>query len=695
MRRSPKRAVSSRRSEEPDLTALIGGGEAKPKPEKKRWIFIGGGALLLCGAAVVLILSLSGSKSTNGETVYREYTVERGDITVGQNESSSISLDRETVTYSVSTSVEEVYVKEGSSVKKGDPLMKLNADEIKIGLASYELELEQAGLEVKQAKLDQQTKLLEAEQSYKNSVQDGKLASTTENLTVEQLQLKLSNAQTALTTAQKDYEEYVELHASYPSDYAYLTRLEDRVEDYQDDVEELQSDLDDVNDLQNQIDALEQEYDLGKDVSQKLVALNNAKAALITSINNFLTSGGSLSADDIAYLTAQGIEYDPSSGSDTGNATKAETTYKASLSYYKSAKAAYDDAKTSESGATDIASKIDELKADLTEALGSYSSVSAMTAALSSLKTKLSNAQTAYSDYKEDYNSTYGNIEDEDDLATKVDTLKAQVAADELALSQAGVNLTTGATTAEQQSQLAKNEASTASTTLELTKLQLQQAVDTAQEKYDTLNAEIVELKQNIAMDGVVVAPCTGMVAEINVDGGDSFDVTYNDNLGMLMTQTLCTLTNITDVYVPITISEEDILGVSIGQKATVTMNAFEGRTFDALVDTITVESSRSGAATVSYTVNVRLEGDNTQMMYEGMSADVTLVQRSANDVLYVSTQAITNVGGVATVLKKGEDGEPVKTEVKTGFSDGRYVEILSGLSEGDVVLAESAVGRS
>lgn len=691
MRRTPKRAVSSRRSVEPDLTALIGGGETKPKPGKKRWIFIGGGALLLCGAAVVLILSLSGSKKTSGEAVYREYTVERGNITVGQNESSSISLDRETVTYSVSTSVEEIYVKEGSSVTKGDPLMKLNADEIKIGLASYELQLEQAGLEVKQAKLDQQTKLLEAEQSYKNSVQDGKLASTTENLTVEQLQLKLSNAQTALETAQKDYEEYVALHASYPSDYAYLSRLEDRVDDYQDDVDELQNDLDDVNDLQDQIDALEQEYDLGKDVSQKKVVMDNAKAALQSAAENYIASGYSLSSTDSAYLDGEDIEVS-GGGISVGNA---ETTYKAALSYYKSAKAAYDEAAESESGATDIATKIDELKADLTEALGSYSSVSTMTAALSSLKTKLSNAQTAYNDYKEDYNNTYGNIEDEDDLATKVDTLKAQVAADELALSQAGVNLTTGATTAEQQSQLAKNEASTASTTLELTKLQLQQAVDTAQEKYDTLNAEIVELKQNIAMDGVVVAPCTGMVAEINVDAGDSFDVTYNDNLGMLMTQNLCTLTNITDVYVPITISEEDILGVSIGQKATVTMNAFEGRTFDALVDTITVESSRSGAATVSYTVNVRLTGDNTQMMYEGMSADVTLVQRAANDVLYVSTQAITNVGGVATVLKKGEDGEPVKTEIKTGFSDGRYVEILSGLSEGDVVLAESAVGRS
>jgi hypothetical protein len=46
------------------------------------------------------------------------------------------------------------------------------------------------------------------------------------------------------------------------------------------------------------------------------------------------------------------------------------------------------------------------------------------------------------------------------------------------------------------------------------------------------------------------------MGASIGVEEGDSFDVTYNEDLGMLMTQTLCTLTNISDVYVPITISE-------------------------------------------------------------------------------------------------------------------------------------------
>lgn len=684
MQRSPKRNGASRRTGEADIAALLGGGETTVKPRgKKRWIFIGGGILVLAAAGAVLLLTLTGNRQASTDAAYREYTVARGDIIVGQNESSSVSLDRETVTYSVSTSVEEIYVKEGSSVKKGDPLMKLNADQIKIGLNSYELELEQAALEVQKAKLDQQTGLLKAQQSYNSSVQDGKLASTQESLTVDQLKLTLENAQRDLVSTEAEYADYVALHASYPSDYAYLERLEERVEDYQDDVDEMQDDLDTINNYENKIAALQ-------DLEDSQAA---AKASLQSKVDAYLIAGGTLSEDDKTYLDEN--EFDTDATATGSDYTAEQEEYEDALAYYKKVQTSIDDALDSGVSTIDEQIAVWQAKIDKLLDANSYASVKLMEAALTSLKTKLSNAQTAYSDYKTDYNDTYGNIEDEDDLATKVDDLKAQVESAQLALTKAGVSLSTGTTSAEQSSEIAKNEASTAQTTLELTELQLQQAVDSAQEEYDTLNTEIQELQESIALDGVVLAPCTGMVASISVEEGDSFDVTYNEDLGMLMTQTLCTLTNISDVYVPITISEEDILSVSIGQEATVTMNAFEGQTFDAEVDTITVESSRSGAATVSYTVNVRLEGDNEQLMYEGMSADVTLVQRAARDVLYINSQAVTNVGGVATVLVKGQDGEPVTTEVKTGFSDGRYVEILSGLSEGDTVLVESAVGRT
>ncbi len=543
---------------EEEILAMLGEKRERSRPKKTIWIFLAGGALL--AATAVLILVLPKEQNAQSETLYREYQVERGDIIVGQNESSSISLDREAVTFPVSSTVEEVYVKAGSSVNTGDLLMKLNADEIAAGLATYELELEQAALEVEKAKLDQQTGLLKAQQEYESSVESGKLASSQENLTVDELQLAVTNAEKAYADAQDAYEEYYRASVSFKSAKAHLENLEEEIEELKEEIEE-------------------------------------------------------------------------------------------------------------------------------EEQVASSSS-------LSDLKSELASYQEYYNEYKTEFTETYGNnVEDADDVEAQLATLAANVEKTELALAKANLALNTGSTSADQNSALAKSEASTAETTLGLKKMQLQQAVDAAQEKYNLLAAEIEDLKESIALDGLVLSPCTGMVASVNVEAGDSFDVTYNEDLGMLMEQTLCTLTDISSVYVPITISEEDILDVSIGQEANVAMNAFEGQDFEAEVDAITVESSRSGAATVSYTVNVRLKGENTQLMYEGMSADVTLVQRAAFDVLFVNVAAVTNTNGVATVQKL-VDGEQVTAEVKTGFSDGRYVEILEGLQEEDTVLAESAVGR-
>lgn len=561
-----RKAERTHKHSEDEILSLLG---EKGTTEKKgkRWLPITIAAVT--GAAVIaLILFVAVLPKLNSNkddaAVYRQYTVEKGDVTVGLTESSSLSLSREVVQFPVSSTVEEVYVVAGSSVKKDDPLMRLDVDQIKTGLASYEVELKAAELEVENAKLAQTVGTLQAKQAYQTAIQTGKLSGTQKSVTLQQLQYNLDTAQKAYDDAKEEYDKYTQLSLSYDAAKAELDKLTEAADAAQDYVTMLQ----------------------------------RATAA---------------------------------------------------------------------------------------------SSSSLLTAA----QYALSDAKTALSDYQTEYNKVYGSdISDKTDLMNKLETLEQNVQKTSLDLSKAQLALTTGTTSANQTSALSKTNASSAETTLELTELKLQQAVDSAQENYDTLNQQLTELKQTVADDGIVRAPCTGMVASIAVEAGDTFTVSYNSTLGQLMKETLCTLTNITDVYVPVTISEDDILAVSIGQEASVTMSAFEGTTFAAKVDSITVESSRSGAATVSYTVNVRLDGDNTQLMYEGMSADVTIVQHQVKNVLYVANQAITNTNGQATV-KKLVNGEYVTTNVTTGFSDGRYVEIKSGLSEGDVVVAESAVSRS
>ena len=59
---------------------------------------------------------------------------------------------------------------------------------------------------------------------------------------------------------------------------------------------------------------------------------------------------------------------------------------------------------------------------------------------------------------------------------------------------------------------------------------------------------------------------------------------------------------------------------------------------------------------------------------------------------MYVSNRAIIRDGKKSYVKVKDADGDICTVEVTTGFSDGVNVEIIDGLSVGDVVLIESKV---
>ena len=136
-------------------------------------------------------------------------------------------------------------------------------------------------------------------------------------------------------------------------------------------------------------------------------------------------------------------------------------------------------------------------------------------------------------------------------------------------------------------------------------------------------------------------------------------------------------------VSVTITVDELDILSVSLGQEATVTVDALPGRSFSGEVVEIDSTGSNSGGNT-KFTAKILL--DRQANMIAGMNASCTIVTDTYDDVLTVPTEALSEEGN-RTVIYTGldEDGETLinPVEVKTGVSDGIRTQILSGLSEG------------
>ena len=203
--------------------------------------------------------------------------------------------------------------------------------------------------------------------------------------------------------------------------------------------------------------------------------------------------------------------------------------------------------------------------------------------------------------------------------------------------------------------------------------------VNTATENLEDAKEALQEFEEIIG-DGNIYAEYAGKLMSVGYAKGDALSAetaiaTYSDAEAVTMT---------------VAVSQEDISEVSIGDVVLIELTAYKGEEFAGVVSGVDTSSS-SGSSTVSYNVTVTFTGDIAKV-YADMTGNVTFIQKQISDVIYVSNKAIINEGTTSYVKVKQADGSFKKLEVVTGFSDGINVEIISGLTAGDIAIIESQV---
>ncbi len=163
-------------------------------------------------------------------------------------------------------------------------------------------------------------------------------------------------------------------------------------------------------------------------------------------------------------------------------------------------------------------------------------------------------------------------------------------------------------------------------------------------------------------------------------------------------TTTVCAITPADSMTIAVSVDELDILTLAIGQEATITLDALPGQSFSGIVKKINPTGTNEGGST-KYTVT--MEVPRTEQMLPGMNGSVLIEVSRLDSVLTVPAAAVYEDGTrtyVYTALDS-ETGEPTAAvDVTTGASDGTYIQILSGLSDGDAVYyryADSIVYRN
>lgn len=226
---------------------------------------------------------------------------------------------------------------------------------------------------------------------------------------------------------------------------------------------------------------------------------------------------------------------------------------------------------------------------------------------------------------------------------------------------------------------------------------ELQLTIQTNDLKLEDLNTQLQTAEEKL-LDYKIYAPFDGTFTINGIKQGNS--IKQGDILGCIA--------NYDTMEFSIKVDELDIAKIQEGQTAKVTIDALAGTIDKPLKGTVTkiaVEGTSSDGVS-TYPVTVQIQ-ENTALK-GGMNANAEIVVSQKNNVLYVPVDAVQKRNGKSFVTvvsgsdkeasgsnAKSQDNEGTeqkteRREVTTGISTEEYIEIISGLNEGEAVAVTS-----
>lgn len=213
-------------------------------------------------------------------------------------------------------------------------------------------------------------------------------------------------------------------------------------------------------------------------------------------------------------------------------------------------------------------------------------------------------------------------------------------------------------------------------TQVEAARQQYQVAQNTAAQSYRSLQAAKARLAlaAKAVADTAVRAPFAGIVAERLVSVGDY--VTRGTRVA--------TIVKIDPMRVELTIPEQAVSLVTVGQPVRLTVDAYPDEVFDA---TVRFVSPSLRADQRALTVEA-IAPNRSGRLKPGLFASASIQQPVSAPALFLPVTAVETVSGTSRVYVI-TDGVAAERIVTTGDRVGDRIEITSGVAAGDVVAAD------
>lgn len=205
--------------------------------------------------------------------------------------------------------------------------------------------------------------------------------------------------------------------------------------------------------------------------------------------------------------------------------------------------------------------------------------------------------------------------------------------------------------------------------------------------------AQLEQSRQRLAKTEIR-APIDGRVTQVSIKPGETAVPSAMSIAG----GSLMVIADTRNMFAEVNVDETDIARVATGQTATIVPAAFPDKSLKGTVEQIALAPKQNPGQSRTYPVRIRLGSNDGVTFHPGMSAraEIATAKGSARHV-GVPVQAVQ----YGEAERKGDkasasvfvltNGKAVKREVETGVADDSHIEILKGLSGGDMVIVGPA----
>ena len=208
-------------------------------------------------------------------------------------------------------------------------------------------------------------------------------------------------------------------------------------------------------------------------------------------------------------------------------------------------------------------------------------------------------------------------------------------------------------------------------------------AITNAYEEIESIYKKIDKISE-LTSKLMVTAPTDGMVAYVNYREGDEIIANEQSDQWSLM---LMDVYNTDEMYIYTTVSDLDVLYIAQDAPVTVTVDALPGETFEGEVMRLDSYTDYRTGETV-YNVQIKVEG--REGLRPGMNTNCFVDSGESLDTLLVPIEAVFEENGKQMVEVLVGENEVEAVEIEVGLMNDMYVEVLSGLEEGQLVVTGS-----